>query len=332
MLDRQDLVVNKDYQRSPRIWPAEAKAYFIDTLLEGYPFPKIYFYETYDRKRKRPLREIVDGQQRVTTLVDFFKGLVRLTKASQNYAGLKFENLPDDKQQEFLMAPVQVDIILAAERSEILEMFRRMNAYTVPLNPAEKRHGEFQGQFKWFIVELADQVSPVLEQFGIFSSKQILRMADAEFITELALVMDVGITNRSARDFGKIYRRYDDQFPEETTFANRIREFFASLTTELSPLQGTFIMKPYVVHSLFCAMTQRKYGIPEGEQNVGVRTTGTYFTDLDATLEALRELAHAHEIADIDGPHGQYVRACLSGTHRKTLRATRAHFLALALH
>ena len=70
-LSRKDLVVNPDYQRSSDIWPSNAQSYFIDTILEGYPFPKVYFYESYDEKKKLPRREIVDGQQRVTTAVSF---------------------------------------------------------------------------------------------------------------------------------------------------------------------------------------------------------------------------------------------------------------------
>jgi hypothetical protein len=330
MLERQALVVNTEYQRSPRIWPSDAKSYFIDTVLEGYPFPKVYFYETYDRHRKKPRREIVDGQQRITTLDDFYKNAFRLTSASRRHKGLTFEELPEDKQQLFVMTPVQVDIILSAERSEILEMFRRMNAYTVPLNPAEQRHSGYQGSFKWFIVDMADEVSPVLEQFAVFSPKQILRMADAEFLTELALVLDVGITTKSAQAFKNIYSRYDEQFPSLLEFAKQIPDFFRTLGTDLSELQGTFLMKPYVIYSLFCAMTQRKYGIPGGE-SLRINKAGRYFDDRGATVAKLRELAAAHEIKDEAGPYAEYVRACLSGTHRADLRKIRARYLGAAL-
>ena len=52
---RKDLVVNPDYQRSSDIWPSNAQSYFIDTILEGYPFPKVYFYESYDEKKLEQL-------------------------------------------------------------------------------------------------------------------------------------------------------------------------------------------------------------------------------------------------------------------------------------
>ena len=51
MLERGDLTVNKSYQRSPNIWPVDAQSYFIDTILEGYPFPKVYSMNNTIRRR-----------------------------------------------------------------------------------------------------------------------------------------------------------------------------------------------------------------------------------------------------------------------------------------
>src|SRR3546814_7157896 len=69
MLDRKELIVNPDYQRGSGIWPDGPSSYFIDTILEGYPFPKIYMYEFMDRSTRGIRKEIVDGQQRIKTIV-----------------------------------------------------------------------------------------------------------------------------------------------------------------------------------------------------------------------------------------------------------------------
>lgn len=65
MLDRRELIVNSDYQRGSGLWPVGASSYFIDTILEGYPFPKIYMSEQIDRSSRGIRKEIVDGQQRI---------------------------------------------------------------------------------------------------------------------------------------------------------------------------------------------------------------------------------------------------------------------------
>jgi hypothetical protein len=87
---RRELTVNSDYQRGGGLWSAPAKTYFIDTILRGFPFPKVYFHEKVERASKRPKREIVDGQQRIGTIVDFVDGKLRLGSSAPDYEGLVF--------------------------------------------------------------------------------------------------------------------------------------------------------------------------------------------------------------------------------------------------
>src|ERR1700676_4004673 len=93
---KKELIINRSYQRSADIWPDSAKVYFIDTILEKYPFPKIYLYQAYDRARKKPIVQVVDGQQRLMTIIDFMNDKFRLSKASKNYSGYVFSDLPEE--------------------------------------------------------------------------------------------------------------------------------------------------------------------------------------------------------------------------------------------
>ncbi|EOD8995160.1 DUF262 domain-containing protein, partial [Klebsiella variicola] len=61
MLSRRDLIVNSNYQRAAGLWPEGPSSYFIDTILEGFPFPKIYLYEFMNRSERKIKKEIVDG-------------------------------------------------------------------------------------------------------------------------------------------------------------------------------------------------------------------------------------------------------------------------------
>ena len=195
MLGRKDLVVNKTYQRGAGLWPSSARSYFVDTMLTGFPFPKLYFSESLDRKSRRVIREIVDGQQRITSMMDFLNDKFRLTSVSRQFAGKSFSELPEEMQMAYLAHPVPVDVIRNASKSEILEMFRRMNAYTLPLNESEKRHAQFHGVFKWFVNTLTDEMSATIVGFNILTNRQIVRMADAELIAEMVVYrITVGIS------------------------------------------------------------------------------------------------------------------------------------------
>lgn len=330
MWQRRELVVNKNYQRSSAVWPEAARTYLIDTILNGYVVPKVYFYQVFEKSRKKVIREIVDGQQRITTVLDFLAGEFALTSRSANFSGKRFDDLDDEAQQQFLTYSIEADIIHSAEQADLLAMFTRMNAYTAPLNPAEKRHAQFEGPFKWFILEASATVGPQLVELGVLTSKQSVRMQDSEFLTELAVVLDVGITNKSEKSLSDIYRKYDKEFPKEIEFQDKFIEFFDLLTGDLAPLRDTFLTKSYACHSLFCALMQKKYGIPGGEA-LKSKTTGKFYTNLAKTLAALSRLAEAHELHDTQGPFGEYVEACLSTTHRIKQRETRSRWLADAL-
>ena len=210
-------------------------------------------------------------------------------------------------------------------------MFRRINAYTAPLNDAEKRHAIFQGEFKWFINKISDKYSPLLEAYGVFTEKQLVRMADAEFFTELALVIDQGIINKSSKSLKGIYEKFNEEFKKKERFEEIISDFFNTLQNSLVELHDTFMMKSYVLLSLFSAMTQQKYGIPDGEQDIGKDKSGFYFKDKNATIGNLKKLAYAHETQDTEGKYRKYVDASLSTTHRIAQRKIRAQYIARAL-
>ena len=331
MLDRKDLMVNREYQRGSRLWPAGARSYFIDTILTGFPFPKMYFYEYLDREGRKTKREIVDGQQRISAIIDFVDDKYVLTSVSRKFHGMRFSGLDIDTQDLFLGYSVPVDVIRNAERAEILEMFRRMNAYTLPLNEAEKRHSTFHGAFKWFINEAAAEFSTIFVEFGIFTNRQIVRMADAELLSEMILALEQGVVSSSEKILFNLYKKYDVNFDQESAYRTRIKEFFEYLVSHFGELRNSFLMKPYVVHSLFCACMHNKYGLEGVNKKIGLDPIGSLGKDVEKALISLQTLSMAHEGKDLEGEFGEYVWGCSGGTNREPRRVARVKYLALAL-
>ena len=331
MLTRKEIIINKDYQRGQGIWPETARTYFIDSILEGFPFPKLYVYQDFDKSKRKPLMEVVDGQQRLTTIRDFVENKIRLGKASSKYCGYIFNDLSDELQKEFLMYSVPVDVLLVVDRPVLLEMFRRINSYTAPLNSAEKRHSEFQGVFKWFINDNADKYSPFLEINKVFTPKQIVRMADAEFLSDLVIVLDQGIVHKSTASLTSLYKKYDKEFPKEMQYQDIIDDFFKTMNSVFEPLCDSYMMKQYALHSLFTAMTHLKYGIPNGQEQLNTATIGKYYKNIACAVSGLLEMAEAHELQDTNGKYSDYVKACLSTTTKISQRKVRTSALIKAL-
>ena len=74
--DRAEVIVNRDYQRSPARWPAAAQAFFIETIMRGFPIPRLALFTKTDLKARRTVKEIVDGQQRTHAIRAFFSNEV----------------------------------------------------------------------------------------------------------------------------------------------------------------------------------------------------------------------------------------------------------------
>src|ERR1035437_4024857 len=295
---RRELVVNADYQRGGGLWPLPAKSYFIDTILKDFPFPKVYFHERVDKESKKPRREIVDGQQRISTIVDFADGKFALGTNARGLEGTRFEGLAEEQKDAFYSYTVSVVVIRNAERSDILQMFRRMNAFTLPLNAPEKRHSEFFGEFKDWVNTVLDEYGSILVDWDIFTSRQIVRMADAEFIADLALAMEEGIVSTSPTKLLALYKKYDEEFPTRALWNQQLIGALNAVLTDLSPLQGTYMTKPHVFHSLACALIHNHDGLPGATEATGLIPTGAYYTDRESALTSLKRLAVAHEEKD----------------------------------
>lgn len=330
MLARGDLVANQAYQRSPGLWPNSSRSYFIDTILEGYPFPKIYFHEFLDRKSKKVRTEIVDGQQRITTIQDFLNNKFALGKNSARFSGLKFSDLDEDVQDSFLFYTVSTDVIRDAGHPEILQMFRRMNAYTLPLNSAEKRHSEFFGEFKDMVNRILDH-NQLLSAWDIFTTRQIVRMADAEFVADLVLALMEGVGSTSDAKLSAIYKKYDTSFPDAEKIENTILYIFDVIANDFSAIQGSFMTKPYALYALCCAIYHNKYGLPNFEESTGVSPIGEPFgCGSERAVANLLELAAAHEGKDLSR-YPDYVEAVSAGSNREKQRKERITIICRAL-
>lgn len=327
---KKTLVVNSEYQRGGRLWPVAAKSYFVDTILKDYPFPKVYFHEKVDKQTKAPRREIVDGQQRIGNIVDFVDDKFALGKNAREFQGLKFSQLSEEQQEAFYSYTVSVDVIRNADRSEILQMFRRMNAYTLPLNGPEKRHSEFFGEFKDWVNTILDEYGSVVVDWGVLTSRQVVRMADAEFIADVALALDEGVVSTSPSKLSGLYKKFDSDFKQRAVWNETVSSALDAILNDLSPLQQTYITKSHVFHSLICAMIQNRDGLPGGTDATGVAPDGKFYTDRNKAIASVTRLATAHEEKDLS-EFSEYVKAASEGGNRATQRADRIKWLCRAL-
>ncbi|WP_336795858.1 DUF262 domain-containing protein [Erwinia aphidicola] len=330
MLERRDLLVNSNYQRGSGLWPDGPCSYFIDTILESYPFPKIYMFEYLNRSDRKTKREIVDGQQRITTIQRFVNNEFKI-RGDSRFSGKYFDDLDEEVQDKFLSYSVSADVIRSAKRSEILQMFRRMNAYTLPLNNAEKRHSTHIGDFKWFINEISDELNEFFVEFGVFTDREIIRMKDAEFISECVLAIEKGNLSSSSIDLSRLYQQYDEAFPKREEYTEKLKHTFEFIIREFEPLRNTFMMKSYALHSLITALITARYGNENIEQTYNITPLGQFSSNPKLSLQRLQALAQAHEGKEFEGRYSRYVWATDSSTNKGPRREVRVGIILEAL-
>lgn len=150
--ERAEIQLNPSYQRIGGIWTPEKRQLLIDSLINGFDVPKLYFHEFVPPKRingKTYRYAIVDGQQRLQTIWDFIAGKIALAEDFEylrdpgiKLGGLGYSQLAErfpHIKSRFDATPLDITTIRTDDLELIEDMFSRLNE-AVPLNAPEKRN------------------------------------------------------------------------------------------------------------------------------------------------------------------------------------------------
>ncbi len=319
--------VNKDYQRSSKVWPPAARSYLIDTIIREYPMPKLSLHQKTDLRSRKTIKDIVDGQQRSGAIVDFYNNKLRLTGKSE-FRGKTLNELEEPQQAHFLNYPLSIDLFVGATDEEIREVFRRINSYTLPLNDQEKRHATFQGEFKWFVVECVEKYADLLKRLGVFSETQLSRMKDASFITEVVYAIAHGIDHASEAKLNALYKENEAEFPLEEELRHRFEVAFELLSGWVD-LHGGPLMRSYNAYSLLLAASHHHSPI---ESLKGIyRFPAKRSLNEQIAITNLTYLASELEEPSQDASAEEFVAACSKATNRKAQREIRFKWFCKAL-
>ncbi|MFT3787564.1 MAG: DUF262 domain-containing protein [Tepidisphaeraceae bacterium] len=320
----KELVVNEMFQRHS-VWTPSAKTYLIDTVLNELPLPKIYFRSILNPKKQTAIREIVDGQQRIRTLVSFANNELRLSNRSPGFEGKKYDDLTEEEQNKFLGYLVTAEQLLNATDDDVIDIFGRLNSYTVSLNSAEKRHARFQTEFKFAVRKASQLHREWIERFSVFSTRQRFRMQDDAFFAEVFGLFLRGIMDGGESNITKLYEQQtDDVFTsaEADKVLKRIGWCLSFLEDKIADaLQGEHLSKHYQILILLAALAHAKWGIPDsGEVTLPVRRQ---LVPPELMLERLSVLEKTLQDDPPNTKLKAFYEASKSSTHRIASRRAR---------
>lgn len=145
--DRYDI---PDWQRE-KVWDTAKKRRLIDSILRHWKLPKFYFLKLSDDPEEF---EVVDGQQRLVAIFEFFDDDLDLgRKSAEEFGGSHYSKLPQARQDAFDDFEIEYDVIEDANEKEIKEFFQRLQE-GLPLTSSEKLNS-VHGSLRDFTKKLA---------------------------------------------------------------------------------------------------------------------------------------------------------------------------------
>ncbi|MBR0574185.1 MULTISPECIES: DUF262 domain-containing protein [Pasteurellaceae] len=149
--DESELFI-PDYQREFR-WSKKQQREFIESILLNLPIPYLFVADNGEGRL-----EIVDGSQRVRTLVEFVTNKLSLDslKYIPSANGLFFEDFPKVRQLRFLRKTLRmIELTEEVDEDARRELFARLNSGGSQLVEMEIRRGRSDGEFLKFIRRLS---------------------------------------------------------------------------------------------------------------------------------------------------------------------------------
>lgn len=157
-IDRDSLILQPEFQRE-YVWTPNKASLLVESILMRIPLPVIYFAETPESDW-----EVVDGQQRLTSLYSFVRGqfpdgtpfrLGRLQVRS-DLSGKSFKELPRADQNAILNYTLRAVVLQKDSHPDLkFEVFERLNCGSVQLTDAELRNCMYRGPYNDMLAELS---------------------------------------------------------------------------------------------------------------------------------------------------------------------------------
>jgi hypothetical protein len=209
------LVPRPDFQRR-LVWTSTDKAKFIDTILKAYPFPEIYLANgAVNVDTGEGTQLLVDGQQRVTTIVSYFQGDAQIVGSRVS----PYSSLTREQKEEFLNYDVAVRDLGSVTPEQIIEVFQRINSTKYDLNEIEINNAVYTGEFKRLAEELAEH--QLFYSHKVFRSSDIRRMGDVRFVLQILGTFLSGYFNRDDM-LEQCLAEYNEHFPRRDELRSRV--------------------------------------------------------------------------------------------------------------
>jgi hypothetical protein len=323
------LELDPDFQRRA-VWSEKAKSYLVDTIVRGKPIPKIFISQRLEGARN--VRIVVDGQQRLRAIIGFVNEDFTISRAhNQELAGVPFSELPQEVRDDFYQYEIAVDLLFNMTYEDTLDVFARLNSYTIILNKQERLNAQYLGYFKQAAFSLGHQFAKYFIEGGIMTKASVSRMAEAELASDLLMALLEGVqTNKNIELYYKKFEDDSNGIPAAYGKFEQIMRYISSIyPTE--EIENTNWSRIHLFYTLFTSLSHLQFGIsgldPKLSKRFNQEHIGKIRVRLDQISATYDDVAANMEDNSKPAEYKRFITWSRRGTTDTSTRINRGNFV-----
>lgn len=234
------------YQRRGDVWNEEEQGFLIDTILKNYPMPPIFLHQKIDEETGATKYDVIDGKQRLTAIIKFIKGDLRLPQYFDEGAygdsrlnGLGFDDLEGDLleyKKQLWRYSISVEYIDTDKDDIVDAIFDRLNRNGEQLEEQELRKATYHDTL---IMSLVERVTHIINWNNV-GKVNVSRLQDQEYASELLFYLLNGeASDGNAKEtLDNEYKKWNKILTE--TNAEKIADEFKNVQEYIDGLKVDF--------------------------------------------------------------------------------------------
>ena len=256
--NEEKLIIDPSYQRR-KVWLPPDKVRLIETILLDLVMPEVFFWpaET-EPETGNSITHIVDGQQRITSIVEFINNGFPLANKHLLDENIKtrcgnktFSELSDKDKIKIWDYEVSIVIINRDfDKNSIRQMFSRLNLTNYNLNAQEKLNSKDSA-----FGDAAEALSVLdfWKESRLFSPADVRRMQDIRYCCSIYILANEGIIDQTGdKKIIDYHTDYADVFDNDKVLYAKIENAMDIISGIRDKSTQSFISKKAQMYTLFC--------------------------------------------------------------------------------